>query len=79
MVDITLDEETEAGGVYGRRMRASRGVLGDHELVTAPTYYVKWLVDENEWRRVKQTHQKHIFTNRSRNFKKNTRRYFICT
>ena len=58
MVENTLDEETEAGGVDGRRLRARKGALGDHELVAAPTYCGKWLVDENKWRRVKQPNQK---------------------
>ena len=53
MVDNTLDEDTEAGGFDWRLMKSRRGTLGDHELVTAPKYCVKWLVDENKWRRVK--------------------------
>ena len=47
MVDNTLDEETEAGWVYERCLRASTGVLGDHDLVTVQKYCVKWLVDES--------------------------------
>ena len=39
MVENTLYEEKEAGGVDGRRLRARRGTLGDHELVTAPKYF----------------------------------------
>ena len=54
MVDNTLDEETEAGGVDVRRLVARIGTLGDHELVTDPKYCGKWLVDENKWWRVKQ-------------------------
>ena len=46
MDENTLDEETEAGGAGGRQLR--RGTLGDHELVTAPKYCGKWLVDENK-------------------------------
>ena len=38
MVDKILDEDTEAGGVYGGWLRARRGTLGDHETVTAPKY-----------------------------------------
>ena len=38
MVDNTLDEEEESNGVEGRRLRARRGTLGDHELVTTPKY-----------------------------------------
>ena len=38
MVDNILDEGTEAGGVGGIRLRARRGTLGDHEIVTAPKY-----------------------------------------
>ena len=38
MIENTLDEETEAGGVYGRRLRSRRGTLGDHELVIATKY-----------------------------------------
>ena len=53
MVYNTPDEETKAGGVDLMWLRASRGDLGYHELVTAPTYCGKWLVDENKWRRVK--------------------------
>ena len=30
MVENTLDEETEAGGVDGRRLVARKGILGDH-------------------------------------------------
>ena len=58
MVDNTLDEDTEASGVDGRRMMSSGGTLGDLKLVTAQTYCGKWLVDENKWRRVKQPYQK---------------------
>ena len=54
MVEETLYEETEAGGVYGRRLRSRRRTLGDNELVTAPKYCGKWLVDDNKSRRVKQ-------------------------
>ena len=52
MVENTVDEETEAGGVDGIRLRARRGALKDHELVIAPKYCGKWIVDENKWRRV---------------------------
>ena len=65
MVENTLYEETEAGGVGGRRMRAMRETLGDHEFVIAPKYFGKWLVDENKWCRVKQPYQKQICKNRS--------------
>ena len=85
MVENTLDEETEAGGVDGRRMRARRGALGDHELVIAPKYCGKWFVDDNKWRRFKQPYQKHICNNRSGDCKQITRRYcrfnkglFLC-
>ena len=63
MVENTFDEDTEAGGVDIRRLIARRGTLGEHELVTAPKYCGKWLVDENKWRRVKQLYQKQIFNN----------------
>ena len=53
MVDNTLDEDTEAGGVEGRRPRERRGALGDHELLKYPTYCGKWLIDENKRQRVK--------------------------
>ena len=75
MVENTLDEETEAGGVHRRRLRARRGNLGDHELVTAPKYCGKRLVDENKWRRVKQSYQKQVCNNRNGDCKKFTRRY----
>ena len=38
MVENTLDEETESGGVDGRRLREIRWVLGDHEIMTDPKY-----------------------------------------
>ena len=63
MVENTLGEETEAGGLNGRRLRSMRGTLGDYELLKAPKYCEKWLVGENKWRRVKQPHQKQIFNN----------------
>ena len=44
MVENTFDEDTEAGGVDGIRPRLRRGGLGDHELVTAPKYYVNVLL-----------------------------------
>ena len=50
MVENTLDKVTEAWGVEGRRLRARRGAFGDHELVTAPKYYGKLLVDKNNGR-----------------------------
>ena len=53
MVDNTLDEETESGGVNGRRPREMRRALGDHDLLTAPKYCGKCIVDENKWRRIK--------------------------
>ena len=37
-VENTFDEETEAGGVNGGRLRARMRTLGDHELVTDPKY-----------------------------------------
>ena len=36
MVENTLDEETKYGGVDGRQLRARRGTLEYHELVTDP-------------------------------------------
>ena len=54
MVDNTLDEETEAGGVDVRRPRERRGALGDHEFVTAPKYCGQWIADEHKWWRVKK-------------------------
>ena len=53
--------------VDGRRLGARRLDLGGHELVTAPKYCGKWLVDENKWRRVKQPYQKQICNNQSGN------------
>ena len=41
------------GGVDVILLRARRGGLKDHELVIAPKYFGKCLVDENKWRRVK--------------------------
>ena len=75
VVENTLDEEIEAGGVDGRQPRAMRGALGDHEIVTAPKYCGKWLVDENKWRGVKHPYQNQICNNQSGDCKKNTRRY----
>ena len=54
MVENTLYEETEDGGVDGIRNRSNRGDLGDHELVTDPKYCGKWIIDENKWQRVNQ-------------------------
>ena len=78
MVYNTLDEETEAGGVEGRQLKAMRGALGDRELVTAPKYCLKWLVDENKWWRVNQPYHNQIFNNQSGDCKKITRRYCRC-
>ena len=36
MIENKLDEDTEARRVDGRHLRARRGTLGDHEIVTAP-------------------------------------------
>ena len=58
MVEKKLYEEIESKGVDKRQLRVRRGVLVDHELVSAPKYCGKWLVDENKWQRVKQTYQK---------------------
>ena len=66
------------GGVDGRRLRASRVTLGDHEIVTAPEYCGKWLVDENKWRRVKQPYQKQICNNRIGDLKTFISRYCRC-
>ena len=38
MVENILYEQTESGGVDGRRLRSRRGVLGDYEPVTDPKY-----------------------------------------
>ena len=73
MVGNKLDEQPEAGESDGIRMISRRGILGYHEIVTAPTYCGKWLVDENKWRRVKHPYQKQICTNRSGDSKKITR------
>ena len=78
MVENTLDEDTDAGGVDGIWMRSRRGSLGDHELVTAPKYCGKLLVDENKWQRVKQPYQKQKCNNRGGNCKIITRRYCGC-
>ena len=48
MVGEKLDEETEAGGVDRRRLRARRGTLRYYELVTDPTYCGEWIFDENK-------------------------------
>ena len=66
------------GGGDGIRLRARRGTLVDHDIVTAPKYCGKWLVDENKLRRVKQPYQNQICNNRSVDCKKNTRRYCRC-
>ena len=79
MVEKKLDEETEAGGVNGRRLRERRGYLGDHELVTYPKYCGKWLVDENKLWRVNHPYQNQICNNQSSDCKFFTRRYCICT
>ena len=68
MVDNTLDEEVEAGGVDGRGLRARRGTFRDQELVTATKYCGKWLGDENKRQRFKQPYQKQICKTRSSNF-----------
>ena len=78
MVENTLDEEKEAGGVYVRHLRARMGNLEDHKIVTAPKYCGKWFVDENKWRRVKHPYQKQICNNQSGNFNFSTRRYYSC-
>ena len=65
MVDNTLGEGTEAGGVDGIQLRARRGILGDHEIVITPKYCEKWLVDKNKWRGVKQPYQIQICNNQS--------------
>ena len=65
MVENILDEETDTKGVDGRRLRARRGTLGDHTLMTAPKYCGKWLVDENKRRRVKHPYHKQIRNKRS--------------
>ena len=58
------------GGVDRRQPKARRGALGNHELVTAPKYFVTWLVDDNKLRRFKQPYQKQICNNRSGDCKK---------
>ena len=65
MVENTLDENKDTGRVYGRLLRSKRGDLGDHELVTAPKYCEKWIVDRHRWWRVKQTYQKQLCNNRN--------------
>ena len=54
IVDNTLDEETETGDINGIRLKERMGTLGDHELVIAPKYCGKWLVDKKKWWRVSQ-------------------------
>ena len=39
MVENILDEDTEAEGVDGIRLKSTMGNLGDHEIVKAPKYY----------------------------------------
>ena len=68
MVDNTLDEDTESGRVDGIQTKARRETLGDHDFLTDPKNCGKWLVDENKWRRVKQTYQKQICNNQSGDF-----------
>ena len=75
MVENTLDDETGVRGFGVKLLRESRGTLGDHELVTAPKYCGKWLVDDNKWQRVKQTYQKQICNNQSRYCNHFTRRH----
>ena len=53
MVEKCFYEETEAGGGLWKTAESRRGAFGDYELMTAPQYFGKWLVDENKWRRVK--------------------------
>ena len=65
MVENTLEDEIDSGGIDRRRLLSRSGTLGDHELVTAPKYCGKWIVDENKWQRVNQTYQKQICNNRS--------------
>ena len=48
MVENTLDEETESRVFDGTRLRARRGTLGYHEILTPPKYCGKWIVDENK-------------------------------
>ena len=48
MIENKIYEETKAGGVDGGRLRAQRGTLAYHELVTAPKYCGRWIVDENK-------------------------------
>ena len=48
MVDNKLDEDTEAGGVGGIWTIERMGALVYHELVIAPKYCGKLLVDENK-------------------------------
>ena len=67
------------GDVDERWLIARRGTLSYHDLVTAPKYCGKWLVDENKWRRVKQTYQKQIRNNWSGYCKMFTRRHWRCT
>ena len=68
MVENTLDEEIEAGGVYERIMRARRGGLRDHDLVTSTKYCEKWLVEENKWQGVNRPYKKQICNNQSDDF-----------
>ena len=75
MVENTLYEQERDSKDYGIRIREKRGSSGDHELMTAPKYCVKWLVEENKWRRVKQTHQKKLCANSTSDCKNITRRY----
>ena len=79
MFDKTLYGKIEAGGVDGRRMGATREALRYHELVTAPKYCGKWIVDYNKWGSVKHTNQKQFCNNRSGDFKMFSSRYFRCT
>ena len=79
MVENTIYEDTEAGGVYGRLLRARRGTMGDYEIVTAPKYGVKWIVDENKCWRVNQPYKNQICKIISDDCKKITRRHLRCT
>ena len=47
MVENTAAEDEETRGVEVRRLRESRGILGDHNLVMATEYFGKWFAEEN--------------------------------
>ena len=74
----TLWRDRSWGG-FGRRLRSRKGALGDHELVTAPKYCVKLLVDDNKWEEVQAALPKADMQQLKRKMHFFTKRYCRCT